>query len=89
MVADNFEIKDNTASLFRVDDKKSDKHPDYTGKGKYKGEMVYLSAWLKEAKSGKKYLSIAINEPREQSNAPAGKPSGGKSFADMKEDLPF
>lgn len=87
-MADAYEIKDGTASLFRVEEKESDKHPDYTGKGKYKGEMVYLSAWIREAKSGKKYLSIAINEPREKESAPA-KPSGGKSFADMREDLPF
>ena len=90
MVADNFEIKDMSGSLFRANDKPSDKHPDYTGKAKINGSLLRVSAWLKESKSGTKYLSLAFSEPREQApssnDKPAAKPN---SFADMKEDLPF
>lgn len=90
-MADEYEIKDMSGSLFRVDEKKSDKHPDFTGKGKVNGELLYISGWLKESKSGKKYLSLAFSEPRSgsQEPAPAAKPAAPKSFADMKDDVPF
>lgn len=91
-MADEYEIKDNSGSLFRVMEKASDRHPDFTGKGKVNGQLLYVSGWLKESKSGKKYLSLAFSEPREKGElrpAEASKPSGGKSFADMKDDVPF
>lgn len=87
---DQYEIKPGTFSLFRVEEKESDKHPDMTGKGKTPdGELVYVAAWFRESKSGKKYLYGTIQKPREQSpsnDKPASKPT---SFADMKDDLPF
>lgn len=87
-MADAYEIKDNTFTLFRVVDKESDRHPDFTGKGMKDGKLVYVAAWMKESKSGKKYLSGSFSEPREKTAAaaPEKKPT---SFADMKEDIPF
>lgn len=85
-MSDQYEIKDGTFTLFRVEDKESDRHPDYTGKGKFKGEMVYVAGWLKEAKSGKKYLSCTIQEPRDKQPAKTG---SDKVSAELKEDLPF
>lgn len=82
---DQYEIKDGTFSLFRVEDKESDKHPDYTGKGKFKGEMFYVAGWVREAKSGKKYLSCTIQEPRDNL---AAKTVADK-VAELKEDIPF
>lgn len=88
-MADEYEIKDNSGSLFRVLEKASDRHPDFTGKGKVNGQLLYVSGWLKESKSGKKYLSLAFSEPRERAEAKPEAPKPPKSFADMKEDVPF
>lgn len=87
-MADQYEIKDNTFSLFRVVEKESDRHPDFTGKGMKDGKLVYVAAWMKESKSGKKYLSGSFSEPRTNGES---KPAEKKptSFADMKDDIPF
>lgn len=86
-MADQYEIKDGTFTLFRVEDKESDRHPDYTGKGKTpSGELVYVAGWIKESKSGKKYLSCTIQEPRDKQPTKTG---ADKVVAELKEDLPF
>lgn len=86
-MGDQYEIKDGTFALFRVEDKESDRHPDYTGKGKTPtGELVYVAGWIKESKSGKKYLSCTMQEPRDK---PAAKTVSDKVVAELKEDLPF
>lgn len=85
-MSDEYEIRDNTFTLFRVTDKESDKHPDFTGKGKRNGELVYVAAWLKESKSGKKYLSGSFSEPRNKGDSkPASKPVNKT----LEEDVPF
>lgn len=56
----------NTGALFRQEDKKSDKHPDYTGKLDVEGADFRLAGWVKTSKSGKKFLSLKVSEPREQ-----------------------
>lgn len=89
MAEQPFEVKDMTGSLFRNKEKQSDKSPDFTGTVKINGQLLRVSAWTREAKTGTKYLSMAFSEPRDPAQAadkPASKPT---SFADMKEDLPF
>jgi len=54
--------KDNTGSLFRNEQKKNEKSPDYTGSIMIDGSEKRLSAWLKEGKKGK-YLSLQISDP--------------------------
>ena len=73
----------NRGVLFKNDRKETEKHPDYTGSINVKGHEFYLSAWIKTAKSGKKFFSMSVT-PKEQSQR--GVPS-----RDLEDDsdLPF
>jgi uncharacterized protein (DUF736 family) len=62
------ENKDMTGVLFPVENKKTDKHPNLTGNVIIKGEKYYISAWSNVAKSGKKYISLKVNEETKQDN---------------------
>lgn len=55
--------KDNSGALFANKKKQSENHPDYTGKCMVNGTSMELSAWVKTAKTGEKYMSIAFKEP--------------------------
>ena len=60
------ENKDMTGVLFMVDARARDKHPNLTGNVLIKGEKYYISAWTNTAKSGKKYISLKINEDQKK-----------------------
>ncbi len=70
-----YEMKDNSASLFRNDKKESEKHPDYTGSAKVHGEEMWISAWVRETKDGRKYFSISLKpkEDKQQSRGGGGR----------------
>jgi uncharacterized protein (DUF736 family) len=57
----------NTWVLFVNDNKKTDKHPDYTGYGNRNGKKVNLAAWKRTTKDGKTFLSGKFNDPIEKS----------------------
>lgn len=50
----------NRGVLFKNNEKKTDKHPDYTGSATIDNEDKYMSAWINESKSGKSYLKISF-----------------------------
>lgn len=51
---------ENSGVLFRNDNKKTDKHPDYTGRATIDGVEYFISGWVKEStKDGKKFFSLA------------------------------
>ena len=58
---------DNTDSgaLFKNDKKETEKHPDYKGSLNVKGTDYWINAWIKEAKSGIKYMSLSV-QPKEK-----------------------
>lgn len=68
--------------LFKNDRKEKDTHPDYKGTCEVNGEEMWLSAWIKDGKSGK-FMSLSFTpkeQPKKESFSPA---------KDYDEDLPF
>lgn len=74
----------NRGALFKNTKKESDNHPDYNGNINVDGTEFWLSAWIKEGKSGK-FMSLSI-KPKD---AKPAKPQGKKPQKDDFEDVPF
>lgn len=55
-------------ALFKNDKKSQENQPDYTGKINIDGKDYWLSAWLKTAESGRKYMSLSAT-PKEAQEA--------------------
>lgn len=58
--------KDMTGSLWRNERKEKPTHPDHKGEIVVAGTRYELAAWVREAKNGKKFFSIAVSVPRER-----------------------
>ena len=84
------EQRENSGVLFKNDDKaKPDANknwPDYKGWGRVAGVDVWLSAWIKEGKTGK-FMSLAFKPKDENTHYP--KKETQKQTADIDSDNPF
>lgn len=71
MESNNNSNEINKGYLFKNDNKKTENHPDYTGKVVLSNNVEhYLSAWVKTSKSGNKYMSISIGNATEKKVEP-------------------
>jgi len=77
------EKKNNSGVLFKSDKKETANHPDYRGNITVDGVDYWLSAWIKEGKSGK-FMGLAVNPKDAQ--PPASNPR--KAVID-DSDIPF
>ena len=72
----------NSGALFKNDSDNANA-PNYKGKLNVEGKDYDISAWIKESKAGKKYMSLSVQEPWE----PAEPAPGSNDISD--EDIPF
>jgi len=75
----------NTISIFKNEEKKSEKSPDYSGNVEINGEKFRVALWVKQAKNGKAYLGGLVSEETLKPAAPKQEVAS-KSYA---TDLPF
>lgn len=54
----------NRGALFKNDKEGNESRPDYKGKLNVEGKDLEIAAWLKTSKSGTKYMSLVVSEPR-------------------------
>ncbi|HSG62651.1 MAG TPA: hypothetical protein VLA24_14580 [Pseudomonadales bacterium] len=81
-----YEQRDNSGSLFKNDRKEKETHPDYKGDAMVNGQMVWMSAWLKTASNGSKFMSFSFT-PKEQQAAK--KPVAREIVDFVDDDMPF
>lgn len=58
--------KTNRGSLFENDNKKTEKHPDFTGSIDVEGVIYWLSGWKAMTEDGRKRLSVAVTKQEER-----------------------
>ena len=64
-----YETKEGFGALFNnATNKKSDKHPDYTGNVMLDGKLRSIGAWITESKSGNKYMSLKFSDFKPKSD---------------------
>ena len=85
-----YEVKPNTGSLFKNDNKATDSHPDYKGSGLVDGMgECWLDAWINTAKDGSKYMSLKFKSKEARAPSP-GYVSADVGRADLDDSsVPF
>lgn len=65
--------KDNSGSLFKNSDKKTETHADYKGDALIDGTAYFVDAWVNEVKSGpnagKKFFGMKFKRKERQAGA--------------------
>ena len=81
------EQRNNSGVLFSNDKKDNERAPHYKGNITVEGKDYWLSAWVKEGKSGK-FMGLAVSPKEPQPKAKMSERSKATGF-DEDESLPF
>jgi hypothetical protein len=84
-----YEMREGSGSLFKNDKDGNEKRPDYRGDALINGEVLEISAWIKEGKKGK-FMSLSFKPKESTGNSPKKtEPAKGGSVGEMDSDIPF
>ena len=76
-----------TGALFKVDQKKSDRHPDYNGSCEINGTEFWVSGWIKQSKAGKPFMSLSFTAKEQQAQSVPSTPAPAPKIE--MDDVPF
>lgn len=79
----------NRGALFREENRKSDKHPEFSGTLNVEGREYYVDAWVNQAQSGRKYFSLSVKPKAPAKESPRGPQQRQQPQADLDDDIPF
>ena len=84
---DNFksEQRNNSGVLFKSDKIENERSPQYKGNITVDGKNYWISAWVKEGKSGK-FMGLAVS-PKEEYKAKPSERSKATNFD--SDEMPF
>jgi len=78
----------NRGALFKNTRREKDSHPEYNGSINVDGHDYWISAWVKDGKSGK-FFSLSVKRKDGTAERPE-KQEKPQSFArDMDDEIPF
>ena len=86
-MAEGFQQRELSGSIFKNQRKDQPNQPDYRGDCLINGVPMWVSGWIKETRAGDKFLSLAFS-PKDGGFG-GQKPVATPSFDDMNGDLPF
>ena len=67
-----FELQEGKGRIFKVRERKTDRHPHFTGNALYKGEEIQISGWATLGDDGKlQSIGLTVQEPRSRDEKPA------------------
>jgi uncharacterized protein (DUF736 family) len=91
-----YEMRAGSGSLFKNENKTSERHPDYKGKVMLPdGQVRWLSGWKKQTSAGDTWLSLAIGDPVQaaggggQPMTPHSEAKGNAFVSNADDDIPF
>lgn len=85
----NREARDMSGALFKNTRKETDSHPDYNGTVVIDGKHMWISAWIKESGTGKKYMSLSFKHKDAQPQTYDRGRSKPMPSGDIDDEIPF
>lgn len=80
----------NSGALFKNKKKVTEKHPDYTGQmTDAEGREHWVSAWIKQSKSGETFMSLSFNAKEQQAQSAPQPAQDTKTQAEIDDEIPF
>lgn len=81
-----FEQKDGQGALFKNEERDAEQQPHYRGNIRINGQDYWLSAWLKESKGGKKYMSLSAQPKQARDHKGGSKNPPSRYDYDFPDD---
>lgn len=85
----NYQPKDNSGAIFRNEKKESASHSDYAGQAMIGRQMYWVSAWVKQAKNGKKFMSLSFKLQEGKTDNGNKKSGSGRRQPEPDDEILF